>query len=252
MGHELTGWDRDKIAHDRETRVAIKGFHFGLIYGLTVKGMVAHLLREGVGPKIANEKNVQKMYDRYFKRYFRVKEFIEAMREMAKEHGYVENILGFRCPINVPIEDESDDSGRGFWANLAINAPIQGGAHQVLFICLALLQRNQEKYKLIKTPESEIHDSLWTRLKLRRLFEAMKLVKQLAEHDVIQVLRDEFKIDWQVPFQTDIAAGFRYGVTVEIGEQTTMGEFMNEWCVKNQACQRELWKEIRAAREAVS
>jgi DNA polymerase-1 len=242
VGHELTGWRRELIAKDRDKRTMIKGFHFGLVYGLTVEGMVANMRRAGVSTALATVKRVQEMYDGYFVKYKGVKRFIDNKRREAQEKGYVENLLGFRCPIDV-----NADSG-GFWANLAINAPIQGGAHQVLMICLALLHRDQEKYKLIRTPEAENHDALSIRLKLRKLFEAMHIVKTLAEKDVIHSLKQDFKLDWRVPFKADVKAGFRYGVMVEIDEHSTMQDFMNNWCTENQKCQRELWIELKKVR----
>jgi uracil-DNA glycosylase family 4 len=244
VGHELTGWPRELIAKDRDKRTTIKGFHFGLIYGLTAEGIVTRLLREGVSKTIANVKAVSEMLARYFKRYARVKAFIDRMRRMAEEKSYVENILGFRCPIDV-----NADTG-GYWENLAVNAPIQGGAHQVLLICLALLHREPEKYKLIRTPESENHDAVSIRVRLRRLFEGRAVIKQLAEHDVIDTLKKDFKLDWRVPFKADIKAGFRYGVMVDIEEGMQLGQFLENWCVENQKCQRELWKEIRSVRGA--
>jgi len=255
VGHELTGWSAELIAKDREKRTLVKGFHFGMVYGLTVDGMVSHLKREKIeipkeyitvrGRRIleTDEQAVGRMMANYFRRYHMVKRFINAKRQQAQDLGYVENILGFRCPI-----DTSGESKGGYWENLAVNAPIQGGAHQVLLICLALLHRKPQTYRLIHTPESENHDALTTRVRLRDLFDAVKILRQLAEHDVVDVLRDEFKLDWQIPMRADIKAGFRYGVMVELKPDTTMGQFMNSWCEANQECQRELWTELKKVR----
>ena len=243
VGHDLTGWSVEAIAKDRAKRTLVKGFHFGLVYGLTVDGMHGHLTREGI--KISRSEVEEKM-DRYFRLYGGVKKFINTMRHEAKSKHYVENLLGFRCPIDV-----NADEG-GYWENLAVNAPIQGGAHQILLMCLALLHREPERYKLIHTPESENHDAIITRVRLKRLFDAYGLVKRLAEHNVIELLKKDFKIDWRVPFKSDIKAGFRYGVMSDIDEKMSIGQFLEEWCKKNQACQRALWKEIRTVRDGAA
>jgi DNA polymerase I-like protein with 3'-5' exonuclease and polymerase domains/uracil-DNA glycosylase len=251
VGNRMTGWPVDVIAKDREKRTLIKGFHFGMVYGLTVDGMLGHLKRAGVTVPCKSGEDereaVERMMKNYFNRYNRVLAFIRARRKQAEEKGYVENLLGFRCPIDV-----SGESKGGYWENLAVNAPIQGGAHQILTIGLALLNRKPKHYSLIRTPESENHDALMIPIRLGDLLDAVKQLRQLAEHDVVDVLRDEFKIDWQIPLVADMKAGFRYGVMVEFKEGMTIADFMEEWCVENRKSERELWTEIRKIREANS
>lgn len=243
VGHEMTGWPEELIAKSRKKRVLIKGFHFGILYGLTIDGLYERILAQGVKVK---RQRVAEMYRRYFERYGMVKSFISRMRRMAELKGYVENLLGFRCPI-----DTTGNEKGGFWANLAVNAPIQGGAHQLLLIALAILQRKPKTFALIRTPEAEIHDALNIPVLLKDLFEALQLAKKLLQESVLRVLREDFNLDWQVPLLAEAKAGFRYGVTVEISPETTMGEFMNRWCEENQKSQRALYKELREIRKAI-
>ena len=243
VGHEITGWDRQVIAKVKPKRVLVKNFHFGMIYGLQPEGMVDYLVAKGVDPKLANLKTVTEMQERYFHRYRMVKKFIERMRRMAEDDGYVENILGFRIPV-----DTSGERKGGYWANFAINAPIQGGAHQLLLIALAMLTRKSDIYKSIYTPMAEIHDALVIPVTVRHLFAAFRLARHLLEKEVQRALEGEFKLDWKVPLKADARAGFRYGVTVDITPDMEIPTFMEAWCEANQKCQRELWAELKKIR----
>lgn len=243
VGHEITGWDKQVIAKVKPKRVLIKNFHFGMIYGLQPEGMVDYLLAKGVKPELANLKAVTEMRERYFARYSRVKKLIDHLQWTAEHKGYVENVLGFRIPVD-------QEKKGGFWKNFAVNAPIQGGAHQLLLMALAMLTRKPKTYKTIYTPTAEIHDALNIPVTLRALFEAFKLARYLLEKEVLHVLEDDFKLKWKIPLKADAKAGFRYGVTVDIEPDMGMGTFMQNWCLANQKCQRELWAELKKVRAA--
>ena len=241
VGHAMTGWPIKVIVENKQKRKLVKNFHFGLIYGCEDESMVDYLKAKGVDKSLATLPKVQEFSRGYFKRFKKVKLFIDAKRKEVKRTGGVTNIFGFRVPINVEGE-----KGGGFWANQAINFPIQGGAHQILTMALALLTRKPQTYKKIRTPQMEIHDALVFRVKLRDLFDMMRLAKRLLEHDVLRVIKNQFGIDWQIPLKAEANAGFRLGTQVEVKDGMTVEMFLNNWCKKNREITIELQKELRA------
>ena len=153
IGSLWSGWSFKEIQKNDKVRRIVKALHFGIIYGLMAPGLRAQLLAQGVK---LSRKTVQGYIDQYWTRFKKISRYRDQMPEYALEHGYVTNLFGFRVPI------ETARGGTGaWWKNQAVNAPIQGAAHQVLLCVLALMWRDKEKYKLIR-PQMEIHDSLIT------------------------------------------------------------------------------------------
>lgn len=243
VGNEITGWSVEVIAKDKQKRKLIKNFHFGLLYGLTEDGMLNYLKVNGIK---SSKSEVHDMMTRYFKKYKRVKEFIRAKHEEARRFGYVTNILGFKCPIHVP-EDEDERTGGAFWANQAVNTPIQGGAHQLLLMALASLKRKRKTYALIRTPNMEIHDSIVCSVALRDLREATKQAVYLLEQEVLNVLRNDFGLKWKIPLKAEPKVGFRFGVTVDYTPESKIGPTLVEWCKANKKSNIALQKELQAA-----
>jgi DNA polymerase I-like protein with 3'-5' exonuclease and polymerase domains len=237
VGHELTGWPIERIRNDKQTRKLVKNFHFGMVYGLTVDGMLSYLIANGVPAK---RRRVEEMMTTYFEKYKKVKEFIGDMRQMVRNHSYVKNILGFYCPLFA-----TEEKGGAYWANQAVNLPIQGGAHQLLLIALALLKRKPVTYNLIRVPNMEIHDALVSGIRVKDLREGLRQSVQLLEKAVLAVLLDEFKLKWKVPLKADAKVGFRFGVGVDFTEGMKLRRMMNKWCMKNQESQQALYKELR-------
>lgn len=206
IGALWSGWDFDTIRNDAKVRRIVKALHFGIIYGLGPKGLRDDLLAQGV--KLPLEE-VEGYVKAYWERFPAAAAWRQRMPDLVQRDGYIENLLGFRAPIDVHAEKG------GFWKNKAVNYPIQGGAHQMLLCALSLLERCPDRYPAIR-PQLEIHDSLITVAKLREVADAMRQGRQLLELDAVEAVRHDFGIDWQVPLKTDLNIGFRFGSLVEV------------------------------------
>lgn len=218
IGALWTGWSFEEIKKDEHKRTLVKELHFGVVYGLTPAGLFDDLKARGV--KIT-QKEVEEYHRKYFERMKLVKAYIDAMPKFAARHGYVENLFGFKVPINV-----TDRPGPGpSWKNQAVNSPIQGAAHQVLLMAMALLKRNPGKYGLIK-PQMEVHDNLVLISPLKDLKATIDVATELLEKDSPALAKDEFGIDWQIPFKVGTKIGFRFGGLVEI--TTTVEDALQE------------------------
>jgi uracil-DNA glycosylase family 4 len=237
VGHAITGWSKDKIAHDDRIRKLIKNIQFGLVYGLKGKGLYLFVIAQGVK---TTQEEVDRYHKAYFKRFRGVERLQEHYRNFVKKHGYVENVFGFRRKLDVTEKDslfnlDSDEKTGAFWGNQAINTPIQGAAHQLLLFALAVLHRKPKKYPLLKHPNKEIHDAIYFRLKLKYLWKAIKQGIDLMVKEPVRVMKEDFKMEKKVPLSAKPKAGFRFGVQIEgIGtELKNVWDFLNAWCKEN-------------------
>jgi DNA polymerase I len=226
VGHQMTGWAVEKIKKDKKTRTLTKNIHFGILFGLSAAGLMAFILLKDPDSTIT-EKEAQRLYDNYFKAYPGVRRFIEKMRAFVEEHGYVENMFGFRRPLvsgsiveGYEKEEEDDDTASGaFWGNQAINTPVQGAAHMLMLMAVATLKRKRKKYKPLGVPTLEVHDYIGWKTRLRDFVKAYSLGKNLLEKEPLQVVKREWKkIKWKVPLVVEGKVGFRYGDSVECEE----------------------------------
>jgi len=117
---EVFGAARDTVTDDQ--RRAAKAINFGLIYGMSAWGLARQL---GIARGEA-----QSYVERYFARYPGVKAYMDAMRDHAREHGYVETAFGRR--LYLPEIRSRNSQRRGYAERTAINAPMQGTAADII------------------------------------------------------------------------------------------------------------------------
>ena len=254
VGSELMKLPIEKLKEEGPERVAVKGMHFGIIYGLMAAGLFEHLKTEYKRrdielPSYMNVEWVQNLLDNYFKKYYKVKQMIEGDHKQAERFGFVETMFGFKRKLNVEEQKQLGDLWKGaYWKNQAANTPIQGTAHQLLLIGLVNIIRDKEKYKLLRRAVMEVHDAMYFFVKLRDLWPAVSLGIEMLEEDCLATVRREFGIDWKVPLKVEPKAGFRFGVQVyKLGGKgpKTTAEFLNEWCKANKKVELELKEEFQ-------
>jgi DNA polymerase-1 len=107
---------------DAVTRRRAKAINFGIIYGISAFGL-ARQLSIGAGEAKA-------YIDAYFARYPGIRAYMEQTREHARIHGYVVTPFGRRCWV--PGIADKNPARRGYAERQAINAPLQGGAADVI------------------------------------------------------------------------------------------------------------------------
>lgn len=105
-----------------EQRRSAKAINFGLIYGMSAFGLAKQL---DIG-----RKDAQGYIDLYFSRYPGVKDYMDRMRELAKEQGYVETVFGRR--LYIPEINSRNGQRRQYAERTAINAPMQGSAADII------------------------------------------------------------------------------------------------------------------------
>jgi DNA polymerase I len=107
---------------DAMTRRRAKAINFGIIYGISGFGL-ARQLGIGQGEALGYIK-------RYFERYPGIRDYMEHAKAVAKDKGYVTTPFGRRCWIS-GINDKLQ-ARRSYAERQAINAPLQGGAADII------------------------------------------------------------------------------------------------------------------------
>lgn len=133
-----------------EVRRRAKAINFGIIYGISAFGLANQLSipREEAGAYIK----------KYFERFPGIRDYIEATKAYAREHGFVETIFGRR--IHYPEIRSSNPSIRAFNERASINARLQGTAADIIRRAMVHMDEALEKAGLSARMLLQVHDEL--------------------------------------------------------------------------------------------
>ncbi|MGF1624736.1 MAG: DNA polymerase I [Alphaproteobacteria bacterium] len=107
---------------DADTRRKAKAINFGIIYGISAFGLARNLgIPQG---------EAKAYIEAYFERYPGIRAYMDGMRAICREQGYVTTIFGRR--IHIPSIREKNPAARNFAERQAINAPLQGAAADII------------------------------------------------------------------------------------------------------------------------
>ena len=107
---------------DGATRRRAKAINFGIIYGISAFGLARQL---GIDASEART-----YIQAYFERYPGIRAYMDRTKEEAREHGYVLTLFGRRCWV--PGIADKLAQRRAYAERQAINAPLQGGAADII------------------------------------------------------------------------------------------------------------------------
>ncbi|PCI61587.1 MAG: DNA polymerase I [Gammaproteobacteria bacterium] len=146
---EIFSIDLNDVTSDQ--RRSAKAINFGLIYGMSAFGLSKQL---GIGRKQA-----QAYMDVYFQRYPKVLTYMEEMRQLANEQGYVETIFGRR--LYLPDIRAKNQARKKAAERAAINAPMQGTAADIIKKAMLVVSKwlNENSELNIKMT-MQVHDEL--------------------------------------------------------------------------------------------
>jgi DNA polymerase-1 len=135
---------------DPEMRRQIKAMSYGLAYGLSSYGLSAQL---DISPPAA-----QDLMDKYFERFGGIRDYLKVVVEDARKVGYTETIMGRRRYLPDLMHDNRQR--REVAERMALNAPIQGSAADIIKLAMLKVQAAIEKEKLESRLLLQIHDEL--------------------------------------------------------------------------------------------
>ena len=135
---------------DAATRRRAKAINFGIIYGISAFGLARQL---GIDAGEA------RLYiQAYFERYPGIRAYMEHTKEEARQHGYVLTLSGRRCWVP-GIADKSAQR-RAYAERQAINAPLQGGAADIIKRAMTRLPAALAEAGLTARLLLQVHDEL--------------------------------------------------------------------------------------------
>jgi DNA polymerase-1 len=172
---------------DPQVRSRAKAINFGIIYGISGFGLAAQLgIPRGEAQAYINS---------YFEKFPEIRDYMERTKIEARKQGYVTTLFGRRCWI--PYINDKNPAMRGFGERAAINAPIQGGAADII------------KRAMIRLPTALTDAGLKTRMMLQvhdeLVFEAPAAEAQEAEIIIRKVMEGAAQLD--IPLTVDVGAG---------------------------------------------
>lgn len=172
---------------DSTQRRNAKAVNFGIIYGQSAFGLSQNL---GIPRKEAAQ-----IIEQYFAQYPGIKRYMADTMNFAREHGFVETIMGRRRYLR--DINSANQTVRGFAERNAINAPIQGSAADMIKIAMINIHKDIQDQKLQSKMTMQVHDELVFDV-LKTEVEAMKAI---ISH------RMKTAIKTTVPIEVEIGEG---------------------------------------------
>ena len=171
----------------REQRSNAKTVNFGIIYGVSAFGLSQQT--------DLSRKEAKELIETYYETYPTLKAYIAKQVDFAKEHGYVETLLGRRRYLkNIK---SANSIVRAADERNAVNAPIQGSAADIIKIAMINIQKilNQGQYK--SKMLLQVHDELVFDIHKDEL----EILKPIIKHE----MENAYKIS--IPLTVDMDMG---------------------------------------------
>ncbi len=149
----------------KQMRSEAKAVNFGIVYGISDFGLAVNIK--------TSRKKAKEYIEKYFEKYPKIKEYMDGMVQSCKEKGYVETLWGRRR--YVPEINSNNYNVRQFGERVAMNAPIQGTAADIIKIAMVNIQKELEERKLESKLILQVHDELVIEAKKDEL----EIVKEL-------------------------------------------------------------------------
>ena len=155
----------------KEQRSNAKAVNFGIVYGISDFGLGEQL---GIGRKQA-----KKYIDEYLTQYSGINQFMDNIKEEAKEKGYVKTLFNRRRYI--PELKSNNYMVRQFGARAAMNTPIQGTAADIMKIAMLKVFKEIEKRGLKSKIVLQVHDEMMLEVPIGEQQEIQEIMKNCME-----------------------------------------------------------------------
>lgn len=154
---------------DSGMRRQAKAINFGIIYGMSAFGLAEQL-------KISRS-DAKRYIDNYFSHYPEIQAYMRETVLFAQKNGYVSTPFGRKCFI----QQINDPKMKGFAARAAVNAPIQGGAADIIKMAMNALSAELSMTRFDIALLLQVHDELVFEVKAEEAEEAAALIKKTME-----------------------------------------------------------------------
>ena len=152
-------------------RRSAKAVNFGIVYGIS-----AFSLSQDIGVTVAQAKEYM---EKYFQHYSGVKAYMDHVVEQARQDGYVTTLFGRRRWV--PELKSSNFNTRSFGERVALNAPIQGTAADIIKLAMIRVRDRLRAEGLEGRLVLQVHDELIVECPEREKERVCALVKEEME-----------------------------------------------------------------------
>jgi len=172
----------------KEQRSLAKAINFGLMYGMQEYGLSART-DLSVG-------DARQFITAYFARFGKVQDYLDGTMAFARQHGYVETLMGRRRYFP-ELREDSHANGRikREAERAAINMPIQGTAADIIKVAMIRLQRRLQDAGVRAAMILQVHDELI----LEVPHDELDTVRDM----VVETMMGAYKLD--VPLKVEVA-----------------------------------------------
>lgn len=188
--HRITASQVFHVPFDEVTdlqRRNAKAVNFGIVYGISSFGLSQDLS--------ISRKEAAEYIDQYFLTYPGIKTFLDNTVASAREHGYVETLFGRRRPM--PELKSSNYMQRSFGERVAMNAPIQGTAADIIKVAMIGVSRRLKEKQMKSRLVLQVHDELLIETYILELEQVEEILKEEMERAA----------DLKVPLLVDMHTG---------------------------------------------
>ena len=158
----------------KDMRRHAKAVNFGIIYGMSAFGLAERL---GI-----SRSEAASIIENYFKEYVGIQQYIKNNIEFARQHGYVETMLGRRRYLR--DINAHNSVVRNFAERNAVNAPIQGSSADMIKIAMLNIYKAMNDKQLQSKMILQVHDDL--------VFDAVKdeleILKEIVNDKMVNAL----------------------------------------------------------------
>jgi DNA polymerase-1 len=178
---------------DPMVRRSAKAINFGIIYGISAFGLARQL---GISRSEAAD-----YIKAYFEKFPGIQRYMNDTKAFAAKHGFVTTLFGRRC--HAPGINDKNPMMRGFAERAAINAPIQGGAADIIKRAMVRLPDALERAGLKDKARMllQVHDEL--------IFEVDEAALEQTRDVVVNIMEGAATLD--VPLVVDVGVGDNWG-----------------------------------------
>ncbi|WP_062014756.1 DNA polymerase I [Aureimonas sp. AU4] len=189
---EMFGVPVDKMPADIRRRA--KTINFGIIYGISAFGLAAQLT--------IPQSEAGAYIKRYFERFPGIRDYMDRVKQGAKERGYVETLFGRRA--HYPDIKASNPQVRAFNERAAVNAPIQGTAADIIRRAMVRMEGALAKERLGARMLLQVHDELVFEVPDEEVEATIPLIRHVMETAAEPVL------DLSVPLVVEARAAHNW------------------------------------------
>ncbi len=173
----------------KEMRYKAKSVNFGIIYGQGAFGLSENL---GITRNEAKE-----IIDNYKKEFPNIQEYMDNQINFAKEHEYVETLMGRKRYLK--DINSSNFTVRGYAERNAINSPIQGTAADMIKLAMIKIHSEMKKGEWKSKMILQVHDEL--------IFDTVIEEAEKLEELIINCMVNALPLPNNVPVEAEVGKG---------------------------------------------